>query len=1123
MSELLFRPIDFKKYETDGVVDFTPIHLSLRDNIGTVDPTFSQSFMAGLKYQWLPITNRTSELFQFKDVEHDDTFNFKDRMKEENTYIYAEELSRAKNNEHYDYILNNVRAIEQNRSVYDRSGFGGALVAGVVDPLNIAFMMPVFNTGIRAAWSAKSALGVGYETAKVGGIFGITGELLRAPFDPFSTAQEVTANIATNTAFSGLLGGGARGVANGLTGIGTKIRARKDPLGASNDIEEIRKLREEGVADEGLTKLPLDKFTLISRFIPSEKLQRLLYKDGKNIKEAPDYVREAHVKVAYNGVTPLKKNYQGVGEQSIDMLQTEYGAFGLQVEQYWRKLWNKELTNLDGTGQIGGLDYRSTKISMDRYMGKGQQTYASSSTGEIKTPTFGEFAEEIIELSILNGDASWNKRYYKDLPEFKKLGIQRLEDFLRDIDQRGQDAKLFHDKTTIKANIKELQDRIVDYERRIKVEKDAAFKSILKLNLENVKKKVTFYEQYNPTRKNYKFPLYYNKELLVNNADAQEELTQIFTKHFLDQSKVTRWNDKTNKYEDVRVFDNAVGRENSRKYAEEVVDAILERGDDAYDYGTGIGKGKHLMMRVTNIPEYKVINFIVKDPKVMTEYSKKMGFRIEFAKKFGDVDIDELVQGFELRMQRDGYSAKQIAEIKSDFLSDFERVAGQMVRDPQRMDTKFARNLKRVAGMSYLYGAGISSLTETLAMPIFEHGFGRVFRGIVAGIDGNFSKMKANATDLMHIGEGLEMIRPTAHHRMLHDNLRPLQVGRVEKTLETAENWFYKANGLAPITSIGKLIDSAIRIPKFYQQLKAYNDGTIKKLDIIELARYGIDEKLAKRMFNNGAWQETDTGMPLLNIQGWSTKTSADRELKQAVSTYFNTASRNTIIHATAFDRPTMMDGFVYKKWLPYMSKMGIEPDPRASVGKRANGTYAYPVARLESGTMAFPFQFYNFAFAAHRRVLGALIDPAKQHRLSGMIALLGMSYVTLSLKKPDWWFENKDYPELLMRVVDHSGVTGLYADIFYHGLNVAVASGLHDPDTSWLKGRYKAEGWDTAFGFAGASPNMIREWVEGTNDLLNDRTEEGLKKISYNAPVLSLIGLDDDLRALGEKERFRY
>ena len=73
----------------------------------------------------------------------------------------------------------------------------------------------------------------------------------------------------------------------------------------------------------------------------------------------------------------------------------------------------------------------------------------------------------------------------------------------------------------------------------------------------------------------------------------------------------------------------------------------------------------------------------------------------------------------------------------------------------------------------------------------------------------------------------------------------------------------------------------------------------------------------------------------MVDISQWADKTVAQRELKQKVVTYFNTASRNTIIHATAFDRPTMMDGFVYKKWRPYMRKMGIEPDPRASVGLR--------------------------------------------------------------------------------------------------------------------------------------------------------------------------------------------
>ena len=51
----------------------------------------------------------------------------------------------------------------------------------------------------------------------------------------------------------------------------------------------------------------------------------------------------------------------------------------------------------------------------------------------------------------------------------------------------------------------------------------------------------------------------------------------------------------------------------------------------------------------------------------------------------------------------------------------------------------------------------------------------------------------------------------------------------------------------------------------------------------------------------------------------------------------------------------------------------------------------------------------------------------------------------------------------------------------------------------------------------------MLREWVVGANDLVNDRTDEGLKTLSYNLPILQLLSLDDDFRGLGETERFRY
>jgi biopolymer transport protein ExbB/TolQ len=164
---------------------------------------------------------------------------------------------------------------------------------------------------------------------------------------------------------------------------------------------------------------------------------------------------------------------------------------------------------------------------------------------------------------------------------------------------------------------------------------------------------------------------------------------------------------------------------------------------------------------------------------------------------------------------------------------------------------------------------------------------------------------------------------------------------------------------------------------------------------------------------------------------------------------------------------------------------------------------------------MSYPFQFYNFSFAANQRILRPMFDPNKKHRLSGAIALMGMSYLVLSTRKPDWWFEDKDYSELFMQVVDRSGILGLYSEIAYRGIEASAAFGLHNPDNSWLKGRYNATGWDAAFGMLGATPNMYREWINGAYDLVNDRTEEGLKTISYNAPLLGLLGLDDDLRSI--------
>ena len=1129
----IFSPIQLKPFKPDGLVDYRPVHLTTPNNEGTADPTFAEGVLSGLKYQWLPITNSTIEYFNFAFDEHDENFDFKSHMINDNAYAYAEELSRSKNKEHYDFIFNNLKALENNRKIYDRAGLGSAVVAGVIDPLNIAMFHPVFNVGFRAAWAAKSAFGVAKESAKLGFLFGTGSELLRAPFDPFSTPLEITANIAGNTVFGGILGGSTRQIGNAFTGIKARALSKKNG-GNPIKTDENYKLEEMALQFEkndsskkGIAWNPFDKFNIFNRIIPAWRIQQGKY----NGKEAPDSIRQIHADLTYNASVPLKQNYLGEGFHSIDQLQLINARESHVTTKNIRAIYEEAITTMSGEGKLGGtgeilgMDYRSPLVSFERKFGNPKQTYINQSGKPSSPPTFDEFFEEIVNLQILTGNKKWFNQYWNQVPEYKKNAVGLLEKYFRHIDTRAQDSGLMTNKMSYDINSPKLIEAIKNLEKKIVNEKDSLAKEVFKLSLKARKKSLKFHEQYQQSREGYKFPVNYNISKLQEAGAGSRyvnRLINIFKRHYLEQGYYDRWVQGKGIERIYLSSDRKTAVAQARTAAEENLDTIMTTQDKVYDY-RNVGKGKHLMARITNVPEWKVIDYIYKDPAVLDSYGGKMSFRIEWARKFGDEDLGSLLDGMELQLKGKGFSDKDIAAIKSDFTADFDRVAGQMVHSPHRWDTRFARSTKKLAGMTYLTGAGVTAGIETVAMPILNHGIGPVFKTAVRAIDGNWSKIKANAKEVQNSLEGMELQLKTSQDRILHDNLRGYRSGKIENTIEAAENIFYKFNALAPVTTVGKHFTTAVYIPKFYKQIVSYADGSISKIDEIELNQYGVNKKMAQQLLKGGAWQETDTGMPLLNLEGWATNTKAQRDLKQTMQTIIASNARNTIIHATAFDRPTMMDGFVYKKWRPYMAKMGIKPDPRASVGKQADGTYRYPIARIESGVMAYPFQFYNFGFASLPRITRALVDPAKQNRVAGMLSLLGMSYIIYKLKKPDWWFENKDTPELLMRVVDHSGIVALYGDLFYHGVNVAVGSGLHDPDSSWLKGRYKADGWDAALGVAGATPNMLREWGMSANDLLNDRSEEGIKRLSYNFPIISLLGIDDDMRAFSRSSDFRY
>ena len=212
--------------------------------------------------------------------------------------------------------------------------------------LTLHFFTPVFSKGIRAAWGAKSAFGVAKESAKVGFVFGVGSEAIRAPFDPYNTTQETLVNIAGNTVFSGLLGGGARGVANRYGKLKQKYANRKNPnkktdagLGDSAVREEAttqaNDFSKQFVGPTRLKEETIDRFNIANKLLPSRRLQIYGY-DGYKV---PDEIKKLHLDIAHNASVPV----EGAPLRSIDSMQNVHNGKGIALEQDLRKIYMNEL------------------------------------------------------------------------------------------------------------------------------------------------------------------------------------------------------------------------------------------------------------------------------------------------------------------------------------------------------------------------------------------------------------------------------------------------------------------------------------------------------------------------------------------------------------------------------------------------------------------------------------------------------------------------------------------------------------------------------------------------------------------------------------------------------------
>lgn len=716
--------------------------------------------------------------------------------------------------------------------------------------------------------------------------------------------------------------------------------------------------------------------------------------------------------------------------------------------------------------------------------------------------TFEEWYSAVNEARLLRQAGQGFQKHDGTVSREFRAAMQEVDSFFGDYKQELIDLGLI----ATPENLRTLNKRIdLDIEYFTNMQETRGLTAGQTKRLNALKKQREYYQGLidNSIVENYTMPIYYNKTLLASDDNARRRLVDIFEEHIKNNPITSFWDDKLQKFVEV----DPRTRAEPRKIAEDAVASIMEESDQMLIAEmNGIPKGKHLRHRQIAIPEHKIMEFIITDPRVARSYSARVGKRIEWSRKYGKQSIDDVLDDFEAEMRDAGYSEKDIVSLRADVAFEYERVMGEHVRDPSRLDNQTARFIKETSGMAYLDAAALASVTDA-ANIVFERGLLNMWKNTSNELDRGL--LLKNKKLIPASGEATELALGGVQQRIIADNIDGIEPTAVERVMNPLTRAYYNipiiGNGLGSLTYFFKVVDGSFRASDLMNYVVRMADGTITEADARYLLRHGISERDAKIM----AQLPYEKGDSVLhpNIDKWPTKTQADRDLIRKWNTAMNTGIGNTVLHATSFDKPRVMDGVVYVRYRPWMKKIGFG---ESDIDSRAS-TRNIKLVRLESGLMTMPFQFYNFMLGATARITGGLADPMRRHRVTGAIALLGLGYVALKLRKDNWWFDSRSDTEVFQRVIDQSGIFGVYADLAYTATHVAVGSGLLSEKDSILKPKYNPTFFDAISEPFGAGPSMIASWIKGAKAYLDGDTSAAAKEFEYNMPIFPIIGIAAD------------
>ena len=1042
-------------------------------------------FKANVAYYNMPMIESMEENRLYGSLPKDENFNIKENiLKLPEIYsTYTSDFLRARNKEHFDYIKDRLDLSTERRRVAGEAPFTAQIVGGLLDKTSIALLIPGFNY-IKASRSLATGFGRG---AYAGLGYGIASEAGRAPYEVGVTESEIYTNVGMPTLLGGMFGT-----------LGSALRSRAYKKRLRSTQFKLTKLAQGNKISSGLdngkgkvkknrTGQDWDSFDWeVQGNLFGSPSQRIM--SNKNI---PNFVKSVVGRIAYNGSVA----FTGLGNiprgfQSVDTQMAGFRSGYQTLMTDLKTIWQQRLDARMPTDDTSTFDEWFAK-TVDRYIVVNSKR-TNKNTGEV------------IE------DSTWLKNLVDD---DDKNAFLKLEKFFK---QYSDDLKFYGVVKPPKKILQEIQERTVRLE---KAEADLkSLKSFKFLNasqrsrlktlpiiIKRLKQQIKIRNQWkkSPLHRDFIFPIYYDK-IKLSDPKVQEEFLTMAEAHYLNERQLYPEHNWSN---------------SAREDAERTLARILqEDGEEIVEqFGLemmNMRTSKHLQHRKTNFSEGQVRDFIIKDKEVIYNYVERMGQKIAFAKNFGGKTIKDVLDDVAESLEQANFKDDDIVAIQKDILADFDRVMGNARRDPTRLDNQAAKALKAFTSWAYLGKAGISAISDVGSI-IMAHGSKRVFDGIkAAASDSGYRNFVVKELTNMH--ELVDMTMGAIRRAVLDDKVSRMNETITEKVIQKGNKAFYTLNLLGPVTLAGKFLNGMLATDKFIRLSNQWKKGTISQVDKEFLMRHGYDLDLAKYVADQPVVQHENGKFFMGNTDAWKQNTILQRERLRRFRSAISMHNSNTIIWGQTFDKPLFVDGIVYFKDNVFFQKMRQTFPNSFKIDKRI-GRKGINYVRVDSGAMTLPFAFMNYAFGANNKILNRVIGQQEAYRVQGVIALLSLS--ALSLHWKSGYFVKMDTEDQLARIVDHSGLMGIYTDIGYMGAEMLHGMNIIDGDKSLIRPRYippeDEKFIDGIIAPAGAPTGLLTEYVRAIGDFLDGNTSDGAERVAKNAPFFGLPYIKDDVLAM--------